>query len=90
MNYIASTIAEVRGPTDSEKLWLVGLTVATLLGLVIIGYCIMRFRRWLKDDIVISGSDNALGLDEIKQMHLKGLISNEEYARMKEAYVKRM
>ena len=81
------TITEVRGPTSSEKMWVIGLTLATIVGLIIIGYCLMRFRRWLKSDITTSSTGSSFSLNELKAMNAKGHISNEEYAKLKQAYI---
>ena len=75
-------------PTNSDIMWVVGLTVASILGLLILGWCLLKFRKWLKSDVQVSSSGSAFSLSELKEMHGKGQISTEEFTQLKQAYLK--
>ncbi len=70
-------------------LWLIGLTLGTLGAIFLAIYVLKKFRSWLKSDVPSSaGNNKAFNLNEIKNMRDKGLISNDEYSQLRDAYIK--
>ena len=85
MQFLLNILAQTK---TQNWLWLIGLTVGTLAVIFFAFIILKKFRQWLKSDIPVPGrGGSAFRLEEIKEMKDKGLISNEEYTQLKNAYI---
>ena len=85
MQLILNTLAQ---SNTHNWLWLIGLTLGTLAVIFCAVIVINKFRSWLKSDIPEpTGSRKNFSLDDINDMRDKGLISNEEYCKLRDAYI---
>ncbi len=72
----------------SDLAWVIGLILLVILALIVAGWSIMRLSKWRKGlGNVTSDKHSSFSLTELQDMQKKGLITQQEYQQLRQAYV---